>query len=383
MDTVENELVFCLENVLCDPREMDGKIARALDFCGIGHLRGRKLVTLSGGEKQKTMLACVAALGPRWLVLDEPFANIDPDSARDIALRLHELKERDGTGIVAVDHHLDVWTEIADEIIVMGKGGETAMRGVDPKSLPEDALAALGVAIPARHYQERKPAKLPEGRQVVLDVQDLAVEFDGGRVLDGATAQFYRGRIHAVTGGSGSGKSTLFGVLCGLNKYTGAVSAFGEKLNRKTRKKLHDKMGFVFQSPQDQFVSNSVAGEIRAGLAKGDAGAEEKVKEILKSIGLWRYRYISPYMLSQGQQRRLAVAALLAGGCEILVCDEPTYAQDRESIIALMSSLQDMVVQGGLTLVFSTHDHKLAQDYADVIYHIEGGRIYEVGQPGV
>jgi energy-coupling factor transport system ATP-binding protein len=300
MDTVENEIIFCLENVSCPPFEMDGKISAALEFCGIERLRTRKLVSLSGGEKQKAMLACIVALGPKWLVLDEPFANIDPAAAGDIALRLREMKRLNGTGIVAVDHHLDVWTDIADEIVVMEAGGSIAMKGIDPKQLPGQELTALGVATPGTRYQREMPAKPLARPEAVLEIEGLSVDFGGEPVLHGASARFYHGRIHAITGGSGSGKSTLFNTLCGLNKYKGVISVLGEPLDRRSRKRLINKMGFVFQNPQDQFVSNSVMGEIKAGFAKGDGSADEKTKEILKSIGLWRYRYVSPYMLSQG-----------------------------------------------------------------------------------
>ena len=80
-------------------------------------------------------------------------------------------------------------------------------------------------------------------------------------------------------------------------------------------------------------------------------------------------------MLSQGQQRRLGTAALLAYRCRILICDEPTYAQDRANVIAIMEELQQRVVRDGLTLIFSTHDRRLAESYADRIYHIKEGKL--------
>ena len=83
---------------------------------------------------------------------------------------------------------------------------------------------------------------------------------------------------------------------------------------------------------------------------------------------------------SQGQQRRLGVAALLAYRCPLMVCDEPTYAQDRNNVLAIMDELQRRVVQDGLTLIFSTHDRLLAADYADHIYEMKGGQLHEIPQ---
>ena len=91
MDTVRNELIFCLENLCTPPEQVEQELDRALDFCGISHLRHRTLVSLSGGEKQKVMLACLVLIRPKWLLLDEPFANIDDASAAAIAAKLRQL----------------------------------------------------------------------------------------------------------------------------------------------------------------------------------------------------------------------------------------------------------------------------------------------------
>ena len=130
-------------------------------------------------------------------------------------------------------------------------------------------------------------------------------------------------------------------------------------------------MGFVTQSPQDQFVADTVLDEVTVSL-RHSAGAGDPAagaEEVLRRIQLWRFRRLSPYMLSQGQQRRLGV-----------VCDEPTYAQDRGRTAAIMDALQQEVVERGLTLILSTHDRALAQDYADILYELKEGSLYEVAQ---
>lgn len=121
-------------------------------------------------------------------------------------------------------------------------------------------------------------------------------------------------------------------------------------------------------------MSDTVREEILVGLKKRE-DAEEKTEEILRGIRLWRYRDISPYMLSQGQQRRLGVAALMAYPCKVLVCDEPTYAQDRNNTAAIMDALCRQAREHGVALIFSTHDRQLAQDYADEILELKGGSL--------
>jgi len=377
MDTVENELLFCMENVSVPVEEMDGRLDEALELCGVTHLRHRLLTTLSGGEKQRVMLACAAVLRPKWLLLDEPFANLDEKSAVDLVKKLRRLHDESGMGILAVDHDPWLWRSAADDLIVLSAEGGTVRQTLDLNSASPETLTVLGVSCPAAPYQSAKPPK-KSSESYPLEIKDLTVHRGGTAVIGGLSVRFRAGHIHAVLGESGCGKSTFFHALCGLEKYGGSILVNGQELRSVKKKKLGGVMGFVFQNPQDQFVADTVLGEITLSLRSGNSeDIEGEAKRILKEIGLWRHRNLSPYMLSQGQQRRLGTAALLAYRCSILVCDEPTYAQDRNGVIAVMDELQRRVTEEGLTLVFSTHDTLLAENYADFIYEIREGRLYE------
>ena len=378
MDTVKNEILFCLENVNEDPKKMDDIVQNALNFCEISELADKKINLLSGGEKQKVMLACLVALKPKWLLLDEPFANVDPQSASEIVRKLNIINKEKDTGIVVVDHHPDIWFDVADEINLIGNRGEIIFTSLIP--FPTHKLHELGVATHETYYQSEIPGKKHADPVSVLRLKDVSVSYGDKEVLKQCSASFYKGRIHAVIGKSGSGKSTLFGALCKIIKYKGNILLQDKELKSISRKKLRHKLGFVFQSPQDQFVSNTVLDEISIGIKKSlnIKNSDKMAEDILRKIGLWKYRRVSPYTLSQGQQRRLAVASLLAYQCEILICDEPTYAQDKNSIITVMNSLKNEVTENNLTLIISTHDKKLARDYADIIYKLEDGKLIEV-----
>ena len=363
MDTVEHEMVFCMENISLPADEIDARLEQALAFCGIAHLRTRKLSTLSGGEKQRVMLACAVVLRPRWLLLDEPFANLDEESARVLVAHLRRLHDEHGVGILAVDHDPRLWLGAADELVVFSSTGQTVQRGSVPCVVPP--------------YQLKPVQKNPsEGDSLVLE--DLTVYKGNTQILCDLSARFQAGQIHAILGPSGCGKSTLFQTLCGMERYTGHILVEGHEVSRLRPKQLGGLMGFVFQSPQDQFVAGTVLDEITLSLhSSGTQDIPGEARRILEEIGLWRHRKLSPYMLSQGQQRRLGVAALLAYRCRVLVCDEPTYAQDRDNILCIMDQLQRRVLEDGLTLVFSTHDRLLARCYADHIYELREGRLYE------
>ena len=393
MDTVRNELIFCLENICADPASIAERVHAALDFCEISHLENRQLITLSGGEKQRVMLACQIALHPRWVLLDEPFANVDSRSADIILQKLRALHDEEGIGILAVDHRLDAWLPIADEIRVM-KDGLLTGEVLHPDALDSKHLEELGIIVPGGSY--RKPSEQdtpadksgPSGsksgiesqKEPILSLRDVSVSHqkrpsESDLLIRRLNADLLPGRIYALTGESGCGKSTLFGALFGLYPYSGQILLSGLDL-RKTRKKQPGAIGFVTQSPQDQFVGGTVRQEITSALRHlPEKEQEAKTEQILRGIKLWKYRDISPYMLSQGQQRRLGVAALMAYPCRVLICDEPTYAQDRNNTIAIMDSLSAQARDHGVTLLFSTHDPQLAADYADCVFKLENGEL--------
>jgi energy-coupling factor transport system ATP-binding protein len=400
MDTVKNEIVFVLENLGVPRAEMDGLIDEALDFSGIASIGERRLSTLSGGEKQKVGLACLAAARPGFLLLDEPFANIDDESAAEILMKLRAMHENTGAGILVCDHRPESWFALADRHIEVAPGGALVSDMKAPFAFgDENATAGLPGAVcfggdiavrpkcgetifPAADgmpLEAHKRESLAGATDIHLRLEELSVEYSGCAVLNKCSANFFRGRVHALTGASGSGKSTLFGALCGLCDYSGKILLDGRDLRRIPRKSRIGKLGFVFQNPQDQFVADNVFDEILIGLRSHmqDAAARVEAEEILRRTDLWKYRYFSPYMLSQGRQRKLGVAALLAHKCELLVCDEPTYAQDPVALAEIMEAILGKVKNEGMTLLFSTHDLRLARKSADIVYELRGGKLYE------
>lgn len=375
MDTVYNELIFCLENVCCEPDEMDERIDESLGFCGITELKYRDLHSLSGGERQKVMLACIVMQDPDWLLLDEPFANIDDESAKTICGKLRRLHDERNVGILAVDHRLDNWIDFADELRVM-KDGRLSGTVMNMKNPDEAFLEDNGIIVPGRHYVLSKGSAGDKAEaSPILKLENVSLSFGKKEVLKNVNAEFKRGMIYAVVGQSGCGKSTLFNALFGINRFRGNICAEGQPF-RKWMRKNAGKIGFVMQNPQDQFIGGTVMHEVLSSL-KGTGNAEETARDILKSIKLWRYRDVSPYLLSQGQQRRLGVAALMAYDCRILVCDEPTYAQDRYNTVAIMERLCAQARERNAAVIFSTHDMQLARDYADVIYSMKEGTLCE------
>ena len=344
MSTLRKELQFCLENI-CVPKEKLGeKGLQAARTLGMEPLLDRALDTLSGGEKQKAALCCLLALDSRILLLDEAFANIDTKTAREIIAHLRKLADG-GKTVIAIDHHAELWENAADRCLSMGEERAT-------------------------QWPQKQTRKTKEPAVVL---QDVTVRRD--RILiEGSSAVFPKGGMSVIMGEAGCGKTTLFQSLLKQHPYEGRIQVDGCDLSSVRQKALFRKVGAVFQNPANQFITQNVLQEVQTSLRLWKR--KESPQALLEDYGLWQYRNYSPYMLSQGQQRRLAVLSVLAGGQEILLLDEPTYGQDSRSTAVMMEQLRQKT-ENGLTVICITHDEALAEVWADKIYRLEGRRLHE------
>ena len=402
METLRQELTFCLENISCPPEEMAARATRAAAELGMEDLLDRPFTTLSGGEKQKAALCCIFLLGAKAILLDEPFANIDPFWAARIAQMLKALNRQYGTAIIVIDHMLDHWLDAFDEIqILRGDGqvcsGITRENLVGYQSLfQEEGLRWPYGAPPARSpgAGEKPPAIILEG--LTLSAGKGRRQREGHPLLlQGAKALFRKGEMTALMGPSGCGKTTLFRALLGQQAYGGSIRIGGRECKKIPQKELFREIGIVFQNPSNQFITQNVLQEAACGLqgrmVKKEALAgtelEKQAIALLEEFNLHRFRKYSPYMLSQGQQRRLAVLSILAGKQGILLLDEPTYGQDDAMTREIMGLLRRKVEEEGLTVLFSTHDARLAAEWADTCYVFSGKELcredHGIHQPGV
>lgn len=393
MDTLREELRFCMENLSIDPGEMDGRIAALAEEMHLVPLLDRKLHTLSGGEKQKAALCCLFAIGSRGLFLDEPFANIDGPSARQLIESLRSRKESDGLTILAIDHRLEHWLSLADEFVILGTGGQVIKRGITPSTLPEyeELFRAQGIYFPrslSRYKScDRTNSVIPKESAPAITLDNLSlsqIASDKAKrrkksdetvplLLENVQASFESGTITAILGPSGAGKTSLFYTLLGRRPYTGSIVVRGRELKTIKPKVLYRELGMVFQNPGSQFITQNVLEEVSESLRLWNQ--KEDPKALLREFGLDAYAKYSPYMLSQGQQRRLAVLSMVAGGQQILLLDEPTYGQDERSARALMEMLTKRVEQNGLTVILITHDEELAAQYAHRCYRLADRRL--------
>lgn len=222
----------------------------------------------------------------------------------------------------------------------------------------------------------------------VIQVKDLYKIYRLGdervRALDGITVDIYQGEFCAIVGTSGSGKSTLLNMLAGLEPPTkGEIVVCGEHIEKKSENQLvkfrREHVGFIFQSYNLMNTLNAVD---NIALPLTFRGISKKVRqkraeEMIKLMGLEKYRKHRPDQMSGGQQQRIGVARALVLKPDIIFADEPTGNLDSHTSKDIMKLMQDVVHERNQTLVMVTHDNYLA-GFADRIVHIRDGKLLMV-----
>ncbi|MFC7327780.1 ABC transporter ATP-binding protein [Marinactinospora rubrisoli] len=393
-----DDVAFGLENLAVPRAEIWERVGDALAEVGFPYEPGRGTAALSGGEKQRLVIAGVLAMRPRLLLLDEPTANLDPEGARLVREVIGRIAADTSATVVLVEHRVADVVDLVDRVVVLEPGGGVAADGRPHTVFAEhgDRLAAHGVWVPGREPRPRIP-RAPGGGPLVEAVDcvartpmDIAAPgAEPATVLDGATAVVPAGTATALTGRNGSGKSTLLMLLAGLTRpHSGAVLPRGalaavsaRPLSRWPARRLARHVGTVFQHAEDQFVTGSVRDELRfaperAGLGRAETAAW--VDELLERLRLRPLADVHPYTLSGGEKRRLSVATALSSGPahapDVLLLDEPTFGQDTRTwaeVVELLAALR----AEGRAIVMATHDELLLDRFADVRLRIAAGRV--------
>ncbi|GIJ78458.1 energy-coupling factor transport system ATP-binding protein [Micromonospora phaseoli] len=366
-----DDVAFGLENRGVPAGLIWPRVDQALHRVGFPYHRDRPTAALSGGEQQRLALAGVLALRPGLLLLDEPTANLDPAGAALIRAALTRAVG-DETTLILVEHRVADALPLVDRVVVLEPGG-----GVRADGAPEaifaahgDALAAEGVWVPGREIPPRR-ATGPAG-EVLLTADRLGLP----PRLAPTDLTVRAGETLAVLGRNGAGKSTLALLLGGLLKPgSGRLTASRDLAGKDTGTPPHrwrapalaGRIGSVFQDPEHQFVTDTVRDELALGPRRAgaiEAAVGDRVEELLHRLRLARLAAANPYTLSGGEARRLSVATALATAPRLLICDEPTFGQDRRTwweLVDLFAELRE----AGHGLVTVTHDTEFVTALAD------------------
>jgi energy-coupling factor transport system ATP-binding protein len=424
-----HELAFGMQIRGIASEEIIQRASEALRWVGLERLwHGASYIhpaELSGGQKQRVAIASFLALRPRVLILDEPTSDLDPVGKREVIETLARLRQEHALTVILVEQDPEILAAFCNRIALLHKGyielvappadfyskqriletcgasaGELARiswrTGFTYESRPplnlQEAETAFAPALararwkePTQHepsVSEQTPSSV--SLEVVAQVRDIWYAYaDGTTALRGIDLALYKGEMLALLGPNGSGKTTLAKILAGIYPSAhGHLNILGQEIrSRRDRARLPSAVGYVFQNPDHQLFSRSVRAEIISGLKNigvAPAARQTVTCATLEAVGLTDYAEEDPIFLSKGQRQRLAVAAILAMGPEVLIVDEPTTGQDARSISAIMELLRKLQQQGK-TILIITHDMTLVAEYCQRVVAFRDGQVSFTG----
>ena len=381
---------------------------------------------LSGGMRQRVMIAMALSCQPRLLIADEPTTALDVTIQAQILNTIRELQRDLGTAVIFITHDMGVVAEMADDVVVMLRGKKVEQGTVEeifraPKHPYTRALLAavprLG-SLTGRDLPLRTPQTVLEGdtlREVgetreqdtarydepVLRVEKLTTRFDVGHNLFGRVTHrvhaveevsfdVYPGETLALVGESGSGKSTIGKTLQQLVAPTsGAVRYNGQdvfSMDAAGRQRLRQEIQYIFQDPYASLdprktVAFSIAEPIRThGLLSGEDAIARRVGELLEQVGLkpeHARRY--PHEFSGGQRQRVCIARALASNPKLIIADESVSALDVSIQAQILNLLMDLQKDRGLSYLFITHDMAVVEKVSHRVAVLYLGQIVEMG----
>ena len=355
---VEDEIVFALEWMGFSRDEIKRRLESVIKRFSLEDIRNNSIAALSEGQKQKVGLAEIVALHGKNIILDEPTANLDPQSTEDLARLLFELKQ-EGYCIFIVDHRHYWLNAIADRVLIMSNG----------KIEKEGNFSILDNASLQKEYGLRKAyvtdrrALLkdlePNGDDYVVKGEHVAFSYKDGKTIFKDLNFAVPEGINVLIGENGIGKTTLSRLIFGLEKLSGGKIEFKDPKGKKPLQ-----LGsIVLQNTDYQLNMQTVYQEVAicVTLAEGVKPQPGKVMELLENLDLSALSYRHPQSLSGGQKQRLVIACALAKNPQVLVLDEPTSGLDGANMQRIKNILHDYAKDGRAALVI-THDLELIDD---------------------
>ncbi|MDB5414943.1 MAG: nitrate transport ATP-binding protein NrtC [Rubritepida sp.] len=351
---------------------------------------------LSGGQRQRAMIAMALALEPKLLIADEPTTALDVTTQAQILHLISELQREHGTAVLFITHDFGVVADIADQVAVLQKGivVESGTRDAVLNNPQHPYTQALLAAVPRLVMPNRVRA---EAGTVVLESSKARKAYQapglfargrGTVALDGVDIQLYRGETLGLVGESGSGKSTLARAMTRLLSIdSGDIILNGEDISQLTTRAMRphrQKIQMIFQDPyasldpRQRIIDVISEGPIIHGVPLAEAHA--RARKLLGLVGLdpsAAERY--PHEFSGGQRQRVGIARALAVEPDILVADEPVSALDVSVQAQVLDLLADIKAKLHLSMLFVTHDLRVALQICDRIAVMRHGSIVELG----
>lgn len=431
---VEEDVAFGPENLGVPTEEIISRVAGALETVGMTAYSQQSPHRLSGGQKQRVAIAGVLAMQPKCIIFDESTAMLDPQGRKEVLQAAHTLNQEKNITVLYITHDMDEIID-ADRVLVLHHG-ELVLEGTpvevfrskeqlkeyglvlpnmtelterlkeagimiqNPVLRMEDLIREVnrlrplhGTAVTGGGMQERKIQKESNGQsnaqQAMTDglvLDQVSYEYSPKTIyayqaLHQVSLTIAQGEFVAIIGHTGSGKSTLIQQFNGLLQPTeGHIYYKGKDIYEKDYKRaqLRGKVGLVFQYPEYQLFAETVLEDVSFGpknLGLPLLEIQQRAFQAIAAVGLEDTIYdMSPFELSGGQKRRVAIAGVLAMQPEMLVLDEPVAGLDpagRRELLDMLKKLNE----DGMTIVLVSHNMEDVAEYAKRIVVMDHGKI--------
>lgn len=358
---VEDEIAFGCENFAFPPDKIREQIDRVCMIMDIDkELQTR---TLSGGQKQRLITASALATGQYILILDEPLANLDVESA-ELLMDTLRILAKAGYAVLVVEHRLDKVLPYVDSVWNIRAGEVTKVEN-KIEYLRSQAIKIEDDTV--RHLKGK----------TILKAKNLAFSVKGKEILKDINFDIYDGERVLLLGENGSGKTTLLRLLSRLYRPTAGniEQMINSKFSAKYRgKKWFKDIGIVYQNPNYQLFMPTVEKEIAF-----NAVSQEYAEEIISLFELEHLRNRHPQSLSEGQKRRVSIASVAVSKPKVLLLDEPTVGQDYSGLCKLVEILDMLHDKTKNTMITVTHDMRCAEALCDRAILISDGIVKEYG----
>ncbi|MCS3431444.1 ABC transporter ATP-binding protein [Klebsiella sp. BIGb0407] len=379
----------------------DAQVVSLLEKVGLSHPAQRVNQyphQLSGGMKQRVLIAMAIALKPLLIIADEPTSALDVTVQKRILDLLDNLRRESGTAVLFVTHDLALAAQRADRIMVFRDGriqeaGPTAEVVLRPQSAYTRQLFADAPGL----SQTLRPWPVTASHTAAIEIDNLSQSFSLGKgneqtlqVLDGVSLRVERGTTHALVGESGSGKSTLARILLGFQRPdAGRVLIDGidtTHLSSEARRQLRQKIQLVYQNPfasldPSQTLFQVIEEPLKNFGKLSKAERRAKVEAITHRVALpLEILTRKPRELSGGQRQRVAIARALILEPQILVLDEATSALDVTVQAQILQLLDNLQQQLGLSYLFISHDLATVRQLAHSVSVLQSGKLVDSGQ---
>ena len=407
--TVLDEVSFGVLNYGYD--DYKERAIEALEILDLMHLKDSYIWQLSGGQKHLVALASVLATKPKYIIIDEPVAQLDPYHARMTYEKLKLLNEKYNITIIVIEHHTEFIADYCKEVALVKSGVVKWKKDVKSALTSVEELVECNIFPPQvtqlaynlfGNLEKKLPITTKEGKEffnkeelyidksrkdnleqskLILELKNVVAGYKDYTkqdkvVIKDMNLKFYEDEKIAIVGNNGAGKSTILKMLSRLVKpISGEICLKGENIVKKSPEEVCNLVSYIQQNPEEMFIDDSIEKDVAYFLKSREIeNYESIVDDILKELNLEKIRTKDARLLSGGQQRRVSLAIGMGMTPEVILLDEPTASLDISSRRELLKLLEILKKYIKISIV-ATHDMQLVADWATRVIVMNEGKI--------